>query len=72
MTWKINDPRRAVTLTLFALAGASSNFAGEFEAMAPQDAGQEVDMALVLTVDVSGSIDYGEAELQRQASPTRS
>jgi len=29
---------------------------------------QEVDVALVLAVDVSGSIDYEEAELQRKAS----
>lgn len=32
----------------------------------PQGAGQEVDVALVLAVDVSGSIDYEEAELQRK------
>ena len=67
MTWKINDALRTATLvTLFALAGAASGLAGEFEAMAPQGAGQEVDVALVLTVDVSGSIDYQEAELQRK------
>ena len=53
-------------VTLFALAGSALSFAGEFEALAPQGAGQEVDVALVLTVDVSGSIDYGEAELQRK------
>ncbi len=67
MTWKINNSLRAATLvTLFALAGSALSFAGEFEALAPQGAGQEVDVALVLTVDVSGSIDYGEAELQRK------
>jgi hypothetical protein len=67
MTWKINNSFRAATLvTLFALAGSAWSLAGEFEALAPQGAGQEVDMALVLTVDVSGSIDYGEAELQRK------
>jgi hypothetical protein len=69
MTRKINNSLRAATLvTLFALAGSALSLAGEFEfeALAPQGAGQEVDLALVLTVDISGSIDYGEAELQRK------
>ena len=36
--------------------------------LGPQGQAQEVDVALVLAVDVSGSIDYEEAELQRKAS----
>jgi uncharacterized protein DUF1194 len=69
MTWTINNALRAATLvTLFALGGAASSLAGSapFEAMSPQGAGQEVDVALVLAVDVSGSIDYEEAQLQRK------
>jgi hypothetical protein len=34
--------------------------------LGPQGQAQEVDVALVLAVDVSGSIDYEEAELQRK------
>lgn len=70
MTWTINSSLRAATLvTLFALAGAASSLAAgtaPFEAMSPQGAGQEIDVALVLAVDVSGSIDYEEAQLQRK------
>ena len=35
-------------------------------ALGPQGQAQEVDVALVLAVDISGSIDYEEAELQRK------
>jgi hypothetical protein len=69
MAWKIRGALKAATLvTLFALAGAASSLAGSapFEAMSPRGAGQEVDVALVLAVDVSGSIDREEAQLQRQ------
>ena len=69
MTWTISNSLRAATLVmLFALAGSAASLAGaaEFEAMSPQGAGQEVDVALVLAVDVSGSIDFEEAQLQRK------
>src|SRR4249920_1159813 len=49
----------------FALMGPATSLAGAANP-APQGAGQEVDVALVLAVDISGSIDYEEAELQRK------
>jgi hypothetical protein len=49
-----------------ALAVPPSILAGEAGGSSRQDLGQEVDVALVLAVDVSGSIDYEEAELQRK------
>lgn len=69
MAWTIsNRLRAAARVALFALAGSAASLAeaGEFEAMSPRGAGQEVDVALVLAVDVSGSIDREEAQLQRQ------
>jgi len=54
---------------ILALLGPASGFAAA-PAAAPQSppaqAAQEVDVALVLAIDVSGSIDYEEAELQRK------
>jgi hypothetical protein len=68
-----NVIRSIFACALFALGGAA------FAAPAPQTSplppglgkpgtltAQEVDVALVLAVDVSGSIDYEEAELQRK------
>ena len=69
MTWTIKSALRSATLvTLLLLAGSAPSLAGAAGtgAIAPQAAGQEVDVALVLAVDVSGSIDFQEAELQRK------
>jgi hypothetical protein len=65
MATDIRTTLRAVTLSaVLALAGGASGFAGQ--AGGPLESGREVDVALVLAVDVSGSIDYEEAELQRK------
>ena len=67
--------RRSVVKSLLACAflalGGLANAAPAPTAprppvLGPQGQSQEVDVALVLAVDVSGSIDYEEAELQRK------
>src|SRR5262245_27813334 len=49
-----------------AHAGAAPSASPRPQILSPQSQPQEVDVALVLAVDVSGSIDYEEAELQRK------
>jgi Protein of unknown function (DUF1194) len=69
MAWKIAKSSKALMLSaIFALIGPASSLAGAANSggAAPQGAGQEIDVALVLAVDISGSIDYEEAELQRK------
>jgi hypothetical protein len=49
-----------------ALAAPAPSASPRPPALGPQGQAQEVDVALVLAVDISGSIDYEEAELQRK------
>src|SRR5215471_21088065 len=53
-------------LTAMQLSAAPAPAAPGAPALGPTGQAQEVDVALVLAVDVSGSIDYQEAELQRK------
>jgi hypothetical protein len=51
---------------MLALIGPASGLAAAPAPAAPTQAPIEVDVALVLAIDISGSIDYEEAELQRK------
>ncbi len=69
MAWTIDKFSKALMLSaVLALIGPASSLAGAANSggATQPGAGQEVDVALVLAVDISGSIDYEEAELQRK------
>jgi hypothetical protein len=69
MSWKLSAPLKAWMLSAaLALTGTASALGGAAapSGQSPKGVGQEVDVALVLAVDISGSIDFEEAELQRK------
>ena len=67
MRWNVKmAPNVLLASAMLAFAGLSSGSAVAAPASPPAQAPLEVDVALVLAIDVSGSIDYEEAELQRK------
>jgi hypothetical protein len=67
MGWNIRTSLGALLASsMLALIGPASGLAAAPAPAAPVQAPIEVDVALVLAIDISGSIDYEEAELQRK------
>src|SRR5882672_7052877 len=67
MRWNVTIPIGALlTGAMLCFVAPASAAAAAAAPAAPAISPQEVDVALVLAIDASGSIDYEEAELQRK------